>query len=150
MKRNVFYVFVGIIAFLEVSLLWLAIDTDNALLIQVGFVVGVILVYLARRTVTEVIEDERTSLISEKSALRTLEVLWIVIFLLSLGSIVLSFNRPFLIIIRGSPPPPPAELPNFGIFGFVQLFLLCLIIFLYVGFRIYYARKYGEYESDEE
>jgi uncharacterized membrane protein len=149
MKRNVFYVLVGIIALLEVSLLWLAIEADNALIIQVGFVVGIILVYLARRTVTEVIEDERTLLISQKSALRTLEIFWLVIFLLSLGSIVISFNRPFLMIVRGSRP-PPAELPSFGIFGFVQLFLLVLIIFLYVGFRIYYARKYGEYESDEE
>jgi uncharacterized membrane protein len=148
MKRNVFYVLVGIIAFLEVALLWLAIDTDNALLIQVGFVVGVILVYLARRTVTEVIEDERTILISQMSATRTLEIFWVVIFLLSLGSIVFSFNRPFLVIIRGSP--PPSEFLSFGIFGFIQLALLCLIIFLYVAFRIYYARKYGEYESDEE
>jgi uncharacterized membrane protein len=149
MKRNVFYVLVGIIAFLEVSLLWLAIEVDNALIIQVGFIVGIVLIYLARRTVTEVIEDERTLLISQKSALRTLEIFWLVIFLMSLGSIVISFNRPFLVIIRGSPP-PPADLPSFGIFGFVQLFLLVLIIFLYVGFRIYYARKYGEYDSDEE
>jgi uncharacterized membrane protein len=64
MKRNVFYAFVGIIAFVEVSLLWLAIEVDNALLIQIGVVVGIILVYLARRTVTEVIEDERTILVS--------------------------------------------------------------------------------------
>jgi uncharacterized membrane protein len=149
MKRNVFYVLVGIIVFLEVSLLWLAIEVDNALIIQVGVIVGIILAYLARRTVTEVIEDERTILISQQSALRTLEIFWIVIFLMSLGSIVISFNRPFLVIIRGSPP-PPAELPNFGYFGFAQLFLLVLIIFLYVGFRVYYARKYGEYESDEE
>ena len=81
MKRNVFYVLVGIIAFLEVSLLWMAIEVNNALLIQAGFVVGIILIYLARRTVTDVIEDERTILISQKSALRTLEIFWIVIFL---------------------------------------------------------------------
>jgi hypothetical protein len=24
------------------------------------------------------------------------------------------------------------------------------MIFLYVGFRVYYARKYGEWETDEE
>jgi hypothetical protein len=34
--------------------------------------------------------------------------------------------------------------------GYFQLGLLCLMIFLYVGFRIYYARKYGEWETDEE
>jgi hypothetical protein len=34
--------------------------------------------------------------------------------------------------------------------GFFQLTMLCLMIFLYVGFRIYYARKYGEWDTDEE
>jgi len=34
--------------------------------------------------------------------------------------------------------------------GYFQLGLLCLMIFLYVGFRMYYARKYGEWEIDEE
>jgi uncharacterized membrane protein len=34
--------------------------------------------------------------------------------------------------------------------GFVQLGFLCLMIFLYVAFRIYYARKYGEWDTDEE
>jgi hypothetical protein len=30
------------------------------------------------------------------------------------------------------------------------MLLLCLMIFLYVGFKIYYARQLGEWESDEE
>jgi hypothetical protein len=34
--------------------------------------------------------------------------------------------------------------------GYFQLGLLCLMFFLYVGFRIYYARKYGEWDTDEE
>lgn len=37
-----------------------------------------------------------------------------------------------------------------GYFGYIQLALLFLMFFLYVGFRIYYARKYGEWETDEE
>ena len=28
--------------------------------------------------------------------------------------------------------------------GYLQLGLLCLSLFLYVGFRMYYARKFGE------
>jgi uncharacterized membrane protein len=32
----------------------------------------------------------------------------------------------------------------------LQLALLCLMVILYVGFRMYYARKYGEWEKDEE
>jgi hypothetical protein len=30
------------------------------------------------------------------------------------------------------------------------MILLCCIAFLYIGFRVYYARKYGEWDSDEE
>jgi hypothetical protein len=37
-----------------------------------------------------------------------------------------------------------------GYFGYLQLALLFLMFFLYVGFRIYYAHKYGEWETDEE
>ncbi|MDD1679756.1 MAG: DUF2178 domain-containing protein [Methanomicrobiales archaeon] len=146
MKRNVFYVFAGIVALLEVGLLWFAIDLNNALLIQAGLVVGIILVYLARRTVSDVIEDERSTLISQKSALRTLEIFWVIFFLISMGSVVIGFNRPFF----PPPPLPPTSYPHIGIFGFFQLAFLCLMIFLYVGFKIYFARKYGEFETDEE
>ena len=37
-----------------------------------------------------------------------------------------------------------------GYFGYMQLAFLFLMFFLYVGFRVYYARKYGEWETDEE
>ena len=44
---------------------------------------------------------------------------------------------------------PPALLPVM-VLGFIQLGFLCLMIFLYVGFRIYFARKYGEWETEDE
>jgi hypothetical protein len=44
---------------------------------------------------------------------------------------------------------PPEILPP-RMLGYVQLGLLCVMIFLYVAFRIYYARKYGDWETDEE
>ena len=46
--------------------------------------------------------------------------------------------------------PPDDGLIRLGHFGYLQLALLFVMFFLYVGFRIYYARKYGEWESDEE
>ncbi len=45
---------------------------------------------------------------------------------------------------------PNDGLIRLGYFGYMQLALLFLMFFLYVGFRIYYARKYGEWETDEE
>ncbi len=150
-KRNTFYVFSGIVALAEVGLLWISIQMNNPLPVQLGFVAGIVLVYLAQRFVSEVVQDERTILISQKAALRTLEIFWVVFFLMSIGGVVFAFNRPFP--IRAPRPPVPLEETAhgaFGIFSFVQLALLCVIIFLYVGFRIYYARKYGEFEQDEE
>jgi uncharacterized membrane protein len=42
------------------------------------------------------------------------------------------------------------EFPVIGNFAILQMALLCLMIFLYVGFRMYYARKYGDWDTDEE
>jgi hypothetical protein len=45
---------------------------------------------------------------------------------------------------------PPPDILSPRMMGYIQLGLLCLMIFLYVGFRINYARKYGNFETDEE
>ena len=151
MKRNTYYILVGLIALAEVAIFWLSVDTRNPLLMVVAFVVGVLLIYLAKRRVKEIIEDERTILINQKAALRTLEVFWVLFFALSFGAVVigLSGRLPY-----GEPNEPPIlphpEFRHFGLFGIAQMALLCLMIFLYVGFRIYYAQKYGEWEKDEE
>jgi uncharacterized membrane protein len=161
MKPNIFHLLVGIIALVEVGIFWLSIELDNPLLIQVSVVLGIVLIYLAKRTVETGLEDERTQFIAQKAALRTLEVFWVVFFVMSLGSVVMGFNRPLHFQpprFPGSQGPPPDiefTLPlvgpeTFGKFGFMQLGLLCLMIFLYIGFRIYYGRKYGASEADEE
>jgi uncharacterized membrane protein len=163
MKRNTFYLLAGIVALAEVGIFWLSVELERPILIQVAFVLGVLLLYVARRRVEERLEDERTAMITEKAALRTLEVSWVVFFAISLGSAVVAFSRPL-----GLRPPHPPD-PNvthaliiritepdvlpfdlFGRFAIGQLVLLCLMIFLYVGFRMYYARKYGEWDRDEE
>ncbi|WP_250987579.1 DUF2178 domain-containing protein [Methanoculleus oceani] len=164
MKRNTFYLLAGIVALAEVGIFWLSVDLERPILIQVAFVLGVLLLYAARRRVEDRIEDERTAMITQKAALRTLEVFWVVFFAVSLGGAVAAFSRPLGL----RPPHPPLD-PNathmlviritdpdvlpfdlFGRFAVGQLVLLCLMIFLYVGFRMYYARKYGEWDTDEE
>lgn len=161
-KPNIFYLLIGIIALIEVGIFWLSIELDNAIIIQVAVILGIIVIYLAKRNVEAGLEDERTQFIAQKAALSTLEVFWVIFFVISLGSVVMGMNRPLHFQtprFPGSqgPPPPDIEftLPvvsqeTFGKFGFMQLGLLCLIIFLYIGFRIYYGRKYGASESDEE
>jgi len=155
MKRNSFYILGGVIALVEVAVFWLSVQIENAVLIQAAFILGVTAIYWARKRVEDRVEDERTAMITEKAALRTLEVFWVVFFAISLGSAVTAFSRP--LGLRPPHPGPtemaPAEvldLPIFGNFALVQMGLLCLMIFLYVGFRVYYARKYGDWDTDEE
>ena len=153
MKKNTLYLLIGCIALALLAIFWYSVEIDNPLLIEISFVIGIVIIYLARRNVTDLIEDERSAKITEKAALRTLQVFWVAFCAFSISAVmqilhVPSFprNRTFE---RISNNPPPEIMPP-RMMGYVQLGLLCLMIFLYVGFRIYYARKYGDWETDEE
>lgn len=153
MKRNTFYLLIGILCVLLVAVLWLSIQRSMPILIQVAFLAAVVVVYAARRTVHGTIDDERTSVITQHAAVATLGIFWVVFFVLSLGSVVLEFSRP--LGIHFPPPPPPFPQPgdagpHFGNLGLMQLALLGLMIVLYGASRIYYAHKFGDWESDEE
>ena len=157
MDRNRFYIIFGIVALAELLAFWISISLDNPLVIQISVVLGAIFLYLVRRRVEDPENDERAALITQKAALRTLEVFWVIFFAIGLGSVVIGFDRPFHL---PRPPPPigPASgaspegfrLIFIGGFGFFLLVLLFLMIFLFVAFRIYYAREYGEWDKDEE
>jgi uncharacterized membrane protein len=155
MKRNTFYLLAGVVALIEVGVFWLSVEIERPILIQAAFVLGVLLIYIARKRVEERIEDERTAMITQKAALRTLQVFWVAFFAVSLGSAVIVFSRPLGLRPPhpgppGMAPPDALALPFIGGFAIFQMALLCLMIFLYVGFRVYYARKYGEWDTDEE
>jgi uncharacterized membrane protein len=47
-------------------------------------------------------------------------------------------------------PPEMIAISHLGIFGAAQILLLILMLFIYVGFRMYYAHQLGEWDSDEE
>jgi len=160
-KQNIFYLLAGIIALIEVGIFWVSLRLDMSIIIQAAVIIGIILLYLARTKVEKGFEDERTQFIAQKAATSTLWVFWVIFFVISLGSIIIGLNRS----IHFRPPPfpgsqsPPSDIqfsvpivgPElFNQLGFFQLGMLCLIIFLYLGFRIYYGRKYGASASDEE
>jgi uncharacterized membrane protein len=150
MRRNTFYLLIGVTGMLLVGMLWASIELAKPILIQGAFLLGVLLVYAAKRTVSETIDDERTNVITQHAAVATLSVFWIIFFLVSIGSVVWEFSRPLGIL-----PPPAGDIPTAtlqfgGHLGLLQLGLLGLMILLYGGFRIYYARKFGDWESDEE
>lgn len=160
MKRNTFYLLTGIVILLEVVGVYLAALNRVPLVATIGIIAGIIVLYLARRHIDDIIEDERMLLITQKAALRTLQVFWTIFFALSVGGIAFGFGN-LLGIPNRVPwhPPPPVPVDgasefvpahNFGFLGMAQIGLLCLMLFLYVGFHMYYAKKYGEWEDDEE
>ena len=154
MKKNTFYLIVGCIALVLLTLFWYSVEINRPLLIEIAFVLGIILVYLLRRMVTDLIEDERSRKITEKAALRTFQVFWVIFCAFSIGAVmqilrVPTFPRQHEPMRLQTEIFPPEIMPP-KIMGYIQLWLLCLMIFLYVGFRFYYARKYGDWEIDEE
>ena len=148
MKKNTFYLIVGCIALALLTIFWYSVELHAPLLIEIAFFIGIALVYLAKRKVTDIINDERDVKITEQATMRTMQVFWVVFCAFSIGAVieilrVPTFPRPAMIA-------RPAEILPPRMMGYVQLGFLCLMIFLYVGFRIYYAKKYGDFETDEE
>jgi len=77
-----------------------------------------------------------------------MQIFWIIFALFSIGAVMELLHVPEFPRLPPSMHPPVILPPR--LMGYIQLGLLCLMIFLYVGFRIYYAKKYGEFETDEE
>jgi len=152
MKKNTFYLLAGCVALLLLAVFWYSVEIEQPLLIEGAFVVAAAGLYFCRRTVTDLIEDERSARITEKASLRTMQVFWVVFCAFSIGAVIRLLDTPTF---------PPTFHPSFSpertlgflpirSIGYIQLGLLCLMIFLYVGFRLYYARKFGDWETDEE
>jgi len=148
MKKNTFYLFIGCIALALLAIFWYSIEVHLPIIIIIAFIIGIILIYLVRRKVTDFIEDERSAKITQMAGMRTFQIFWVVFCAFSIGAVMEILHVPAF--PRSIPPPRPPEIIPPRLMGYIQLGLLCLMIFLYVGFRIYYARKYGEWETDEE
>jgi len=148
MKKNTFYLVTGCIALALLLIFWYSVELHTPLLIEIAFIIGIGLVYLAQRRVTGIINDERDVKIGEQAMMRTMQVFWVVFCAFSIGAVMQILYVPTF--PRPPPGSPPADLLGPRMIGYIQLGLLCLMIFLYVGFRIYYARKYGDFETDEE
>ena len=148
MKKNAFYLVVGCIALALLALFWYSVEHHIRFLAEAGFIAGIVIIWLVRKKVTDFTEDERTAKITEQAALRTFQVFWVMLCAFSIGAVMQILYIPTF--PKADLPRHPPEILGPRMMGYFQLFLLCLMIFLYVGFRIYYARKYGDWETDEE
>jgi uncharacterized membrane protein len=148
MKKNTFYFLVGCVALVLLLIFWYSIELHTSLFIELAFIIGVILIILARSKVTDRVDDERDIKITEQATIRTMQIFWIVFCLFSIGAVMELLHIPEFPRLSPSMHPPVILPPR--LMGYIQLGLLSMMIFLYVGFRIYYAKKYGEFETDEE
>ena len=149
MKKNAYYLFIGCIAVALLAGFWYSVEIHNPLFVELAFIVGIAIAYYARKKVTDLIEDERSAKITEQAMVRTFQVFWVGFCAISIGAVMEILYIPQFPRERILGERPPALLTP-RMMGYFQLGLLCLMIFLYVGFRIYYARKYGDWETDEE
>jgi len=148
MKKNTFYLIFGCIALALLAIFWYSVELHTPQLIEIAFVAGIVLVYLVKRKVTDIINDERDVKITEQATMRTMQVFWVVFCAFSIGAVMDALRVPTY--PRPAPTIRPTDILPPRMMGYIQLGLLCLMIFLYVGFRIYYAKKYGDFETDEE
>jgi uncharacterized membrane protein len=148
MKKNTFYLIVGCIALALLAVFWYSVEVHRPFIIEAAFILAIGLIYAIRTKVTDIIDDERTARITEQAAVRTFQVFWVVFCALSIGAVMQILYVPAF--PREPLPVRPPEILGPRMLGYFQLGLLCLMIFLYVGFRMYYARKYGDWETDEE
>ena len=147
MKKNSFYLIVGCVALLLLALFWYSVEVHlPPPIIELAFIISVGLIYFVRRKVTDMVEDERSAKITEQAVVRTFQVFWVVFCAFSIGAVMDLLYIPTFPRVHTHPP----DIIPMKVMGYIQLGLLCLMIFLYVGFRIYYARKYGDWETDEE
>jgi uncharacterized membrane protein len=153
MKKNIFYLIIGFVALALLAVFWYSVESFTPFIFMIAFVIGIVLLYLAYRRVDDFIEDERSARITEKAAMRTFQVFWVCFCAFSIMAVMNllylpRFSREFWLDRRSQP--VPLEIMSPKMIGYIQLGLLCLMIFLYVGFRFYYARKFGDWETDEE
>lgn len=97
-----------------------AVLTENAVLAMVAVIIGMALLYLAKRKVAETVEDERIYRISGKASRRTLEIFGIGIALTGITLLALK---------------------EFTEAGYALAFSACILGLLHSVFYSYYRRR---------
>jgi len=96
------------------------VSVRNALLPVIAFAIGIVLIALGRKKVTEVMEDERVIRISEKASRMVFQVFVTAVALIS--TTLLALNR-------------------YTEVGYTLAFLACALLILYMILYGYYRRK---------
>jgi uncharacterized membrane protein len=170
MKKNTFYIICGLIAVSLLLLFWLSIEFSSPVIIAVSVVLAAVIFFVVKQRVTDIVQDERTILIDMKTASATIKTSVVLFLTVNLSMIVYVFSGPLgfhsfaysiprdpMILSEGYEfvpyfPVPPETIPisELGLFAVLQLIMIVAALFIYVGFRFYYVRKFGVWGEDEE
>ena len=104
-----------------------------------------------QKNIAGITADEREVLIDMKTASATLKGAAVLYAAVNIPLAVYAFSFPQM-ILRPPYHIPPVSVPlvSLGSVALVELILLAVVLFLYVGFHVYYAKKYGGDCEDEE
>lgn len=105
-----------------------SIKIGNVVLPLIGVVVGMMVIFLLKRKVEEVIEDERIYMISEKASRRTIQFFGVTVGLISAALIALSRSG----------------YTEFEQIGSTLGYVTCTLLVVYMMFYGYYSKKFGE------
>jgi uncharacterized membrane protein len=125
MSRRWFRLLVAVITLTVVVLIGWSIATENAVVPIPAVIVGLVLLYLLRRQVREVVEDERNYKISEKASRFAIQVFALVAAISGVTLIAVSTNDSALL----------REV------GLTLAFCSCGILILYLISYAYHSRK---------
>lgn len=134
MSRKVFVICSIIIVMAMGAVIGGAVSSGNILLPIIVPAAGILLMVMLRRSVKEVIEDERNYRISEKASRKAIQIFGISAAVLS--SIFITLGR------KGS-----ADISQAG---FTLSYAVGFLLMLYLGFYTYYNKKHRESDSYEE
>lgn len=125
MKKNQFRVVSLIIVMAVGAIIGFASSIGNPILAGGSMFAGMAILYLAKRTVKGVVEDEMNFHISHLASTLTIKI--VPICFATVGSILISMRNTY---------------PQYMDLGFFLAYTSCLIIVLYAIFYSYYNRKY--------
>ena len=120
MNRKEYALYTAAVAAVMGAIIGYSAATGNVLLLFLGFAAGIVMLYLGRRRVTEVIEDERIYRISEKASRNTIQVFGIAIALFGATLIALRASMQIALTLAYS---------------------AIALVLLYMVFYAYYSRR---------
>lgn len=151
MKKNTFYLLSGAVALVLVLLFAVSVELRMPRLIFLGILAAVAAYFVCRKTLPSIAGDERELFIDMKTASATLKSAAILYAAVNIPLAVYAFSVPQMIFpMPHHAPPASVPLVSLGSLALVELVLLAVVLFIYVGLHVYYAKKYSGVDEDEE